>query len=116
MPLSVAKKRKLFLLPREVFLVRPQVGLDPDERSDFLAGLQLEQVGDVSPLGRSAHVGNLMHAPDVHAAGVGEEHQIIMRAGGEEVLDEVLGLALHDRFLAGAHADDALATAALGAV
>ena len=92
------------------------MGLDPDERGDFLTGLQLEQVGDVSPLGRSAHVGDFMHAPDVHTTGVGEEHQVIMRAGGEEVLDEVLGLALNDRFLASAHADHALATAALGSV
>ena len=39
-----------------------------------------------------------------------------MRAGGEEMLDEVLGFALHDGVLAGAHADDALAPSALGAV
>ena len=57
-----------------------------------------------------------MHAPDINAPGVGEEHQIIMRTGSKKMLDEVLSLALHDRFLAGTHADHALATAALGAV
>ena len=110
------EEEEVLLLPREVFLVRPQVGLDTDERSDFLAGLQLKHVGDVSPLGRAAHVWNLVHAPDVHAAGGGEEHQVIMRAGGEEVLDEVLSLALHDGVFAGAHADDAFAAPTLGAV
>ena len=110
------EEEEVFLLPREVFLVRPQVGLDTNQRRDLFARLQLEQVGDVAPLGRAAHVGNLVYAPDVHTAGGGEEHQIIMRTRGKEVLDEVIGLALHDRFLAGAHADDALATAALGAV
>ena len=39
-----------------------------------------------------------------------------MRAGGEEVLDEVLSLALHDGVFACTHADDALAATALGAV
>ena len=39
-----------------------------------------------------------------------------MRAGGEEVLDEVFGFALHDGVFAGAHADDAFAAPALGAV
>ena len=110
------EEEEVLLLPREVFLVRPQVGLDTDERSDFLAGLQLKHVGDVSPLGRAAHVWNLVHAPDVHTAGGGEKHEVVVRAGGEEVLDEVLSLALHDGVFAGTHADDALAATALGAV
>ena len=55
-----------------------------------------------------------MHALDIHAARVREEHEVVVCAGGEEVLDEV---ALLRRVrLAGGHADDALAAPALGAV
>ena len=110
------EEEEVLLLPREVFLIRSQVGLDTDERGDFLARLQLKKVGDVAPFGRAAHVGNLVHAPDVHTASGGEKHEVVVRAGGEEMLDEVLGFALHDGVLAGAHADDALAASALGAV
>ena len=62
------------------------------ERGDGLARLEFEQVGDAAALGGAAHVGNLMHALDIDAAGVGEKHQVIVRAGGEEVLDEILVL------------------------
>ena len=110
------EEQEPLLLPGEVVLVGVLLRLDADQRRDLLAGLQFEQVGDVAPLGRAAHVGNLMHAPDIHAPGGGEEHQVVVGARGEQVLDEILALALHDRFLAGAHADDTLAAAALGAV
>ena len=55
-----------------------------------------------------------MHALDIHAAGVREEHQVIVRARGEEMLDEIAVLVV--RRLPRGHADDALAAAALGAI
>ena len=58
----------------------------------FSPCLQFQQVGDAPAFGRAAHVGNLVHALDIHAAGVREEHQVIMGAGGEQVLDEILVL------------------------
>jgi hypothetical protein len=67
-------------------------GLDADERGDFLVRPQFQQVGNVPALGGPAHVGDLVHALDVDPAGVGEEHQVIVRAGGEQVLDEIGGL------------------------
>ena len=80
----------------------------------FSLGLQFQQIRDAAALGGAAHVGNLMHALDIDAAGVGEEHQVIVRAGGEEMLDEILVLA---RFaFARGHADDALAAAPLRAI
>ena len=54
--------------------------------------LQFQQVGDAAAFGRAAHVRNLMHALHIHAPGVREEHQVIMRAGGEQVLDKILVL------------------------
>ena len=108
------KEQKAGLFPRHVFLVRVRLGHDADERGDFFARLQFQQVGDAAALGGAAHVGNLMHALDIDAPGVREEHQVIVRAGGEQVLDEILVLV--GRAFARGHADDALAAAALGAI
>jgi hypothetical protein len=115
--LRVAKKTKFGLRPGDVLLVRAGFGDDADEGGDFFVGLQFEQVGDAAALGGAAHVGHLMDALDVGAAGVGEEHQVIVRAGGEKMLDEILRPrpARRRRFARG-HADDALAAAALGAI
>ena len=55
-----------------------------------------------------------MHALDIDAPGVREEHQVIMRAGGEQVLDEVL--VLFGGAFARGHADNPFAAAALGAI
>ena len=56
-----------------------------------------------------------MHPLDIAATGLCEENEVIVRAGGEEMLDEVsfLGLVLS---LSGGHADNPFASAALGAV
>ena len=107
------EEEEFFLFPCEVLLFFAQLGFHPNESGDLFAGLQLKHVRDVAPLGRAAHVGNLMHAAHVDATGVGEKHEVIMRTGGEEVLDEILGFALHDGVLARAHADHALAATAL---
>ncbi len=66
-------------------------------------------------LGRAAALGQLEHLLYVAAPGLREEHQEVVRAGREEVLDEVVRV-LFGRPLAGRHADDALAAAALRAV
>ena len=55
-----------------------------------------------------------MHSLDIHPARVRKEHQIIVRAGGEQMLDEIAGLV--SCAFPGRHADDALAAAALGAI
>ena len=102
--------------PGLVLLVRAGLGGDADEGGDFFLGLEFQEIGDAAALGGAAHVGNLMDALDIDAAGVGEEHEVIVRAGGEEVLDKILVLARRRRSLAGGHADDALAAAALGAI
>ena len=72
-------------------LFGPVLAMDADEGGDFFVGLQFEQIGDAAALGGAAHVGDFMDALDIDAAGVGEEHEVIVRAGGEEVLDEILG-------------------------
>src|ERR1017187_2015333 len=102
------------LFPRRIFLVRVGLGQNTNQRGDGLARLQFEQIGDAAALGGAAHVGNFMHALDINAAGVREEHEIIVRAGCEKVLDEIIILircALFRR-----HADDAFAAAALRAI
>ena len=89
--------------------------LDPHGGGDLLAGLEVQDIGDRFSLGRAAHLGNLVDALDIAAACLGEEDEIVVRAGGEEVLDEVIILGVVLRLL-GSHADDPLATALLGAV
>ena len=77
--------------------------------------LELEQVGNASAFGRPAHVRDFVNAFDVHAAHARKKHQVVVRAGREKVLDEIFVLLTTAAF-ASRHADDALATAALGAV
>ena len=62
--------------------------------SDFLLLTQFEKICDRAPFGRSAHFGNLVDLFHVAAAGLGEEHQVIVRACGEQMLDEIPFLAL----------------------
>ena len=66
------------------------------------------------PLAARPIVGNLVHALNVDATRVGEEHQVIVGRGGEEMLDEI-GVLGRVAFARG-HADDATAAAALRAV
>ena len=56
-----------------------------------------------------------MHSLDVDATLVCEEHQVVVRAGGEEMLDEIIRIAL-SLSLAGGHADNAFAAPTLCAV
>ena len=104
------------LAPGEVLLVGAGFGGDADHGGDFFVGFQFEEIGDAAALGGAAHVGDFMDALDIDAAGVGEEHEVIVRAGGEKVLDKILVLARGVGAFAGGHADDALAAAALGAI
>ena len=108
------KKQFTRLRPGHILLVFIGPGHNTNERSDFFIRLQFQKIGDAPALGSPAHVRNLVPALDIHPAGVREKHQVIMRAGGEQMLDEIVvpgGLALLRR-----HADDPLAAAALGAV
>ena len=90
-------------------------GLNTERGGHLLAGLEIEDIGDGASLGRAAHFGDLMHALDIAATGLGKEDKVVMRTGGEEMFDEVtfIGLVLG---LARGHADDPLASTALGAI
>ncbi len=85
------------LLPGDVLAVGTGFGFDPDEGGDFFFGFQFEQIGDAAAFGGAPHIGHFMDALDIHTPGVGEEHQVIVRAGGEEMLDEIRLLAFHGR-------------------
>ena len=89
-PCWVAKKTKFGCGQVRSSLFASGLGHDADEGGDFFVRLQFQQIGDAAALGGAAHVGNLVHALDIDAAGVGEEHQVIVGAGGEEMLDEIL--------------------------
>ena len=91
------------------------LALHADGRGDLFVGPQVQEVDDGAPLRRAAALGQLVDALDVAAPGLGEEHQVVVRAGREQVLDEIARVFL-GRALAGRHADDALAAAALRAV
>src|SRR5262249_6237583 len=102
------------LLPCPVLFVRATFGLNPDKGSYFLAGLELKKIGDTAPLRGAPHVRDFVDSLDIDAACVREEHQEIVRSGGEQVLDEIL--VLLGRAFAGDHANNAFAAAPLGAI
>ena len=79
-----------------------------EQRGDLLAFLHRHEVGDRLALAAGADVRNLVDLQPVGAAAVREDHDVRVRGGDEEVADEVL--------FARAHADAALAAAALHAV
>ena len=80
----------------------------------FSSAPQLEQIRDGAAFGGAAHFRNFVNFLDVGAARFGEEHQVIVRGRGEEMLDEIAFLFL-GRAFARRHADDAFAAAPLRA-
>ena len=82
--------------------------LTGSKRGDLLAFLHRDEVGDRLALAARADVGDLVDLQPVAAAAVGEDHDVGVGRGDEEVADEVL--------LARAHADAPLAAAPLRAV
>ena len=74
-------------------------------RGDPLPFLQGQQVVDVHALGRAAALGHLMHLELVHAALVGEQAQVLVVGGGQELLHIVV--------IGGVQGRDALAAALL---
>lgn len=103
----------------EVFLVAEV--FDADEGGDFFAGLHFEDVGEGFAFCGASHFGDFVDFFDVDAAGVGEEHEVVVCGGGEKMFDEIRrlsrfgGVAVAVGFF-GDHADDAFAAAALSAV
>src|SRR5262245_17926004 len=77
-------------------------------RRDLLAVAERQQVDHRLALRLASTLGDLVHLQPMHLAKIGEEEQVRMRRGDEEVLDDVLFLRLH--------AGDALAAAALAAI
>ena len=63
--------------------------------ADRLARLQADQVADVLAFAGGADVGNLVHLQPVHASGVGEDENVSVRRGDEQMLDEILVARLH---------------------
>jgi hypothetical protein len=76
--------------------------------ADGFAGLQSDQVADVLAFAGGADVGNFVDLEPVDAAFVGEDEDVGVGGGDEEVLDEI--------FVAGLHAGASGAAAALHAV
>ena len=97
-PLRVANTRYL-----------PSVKSRVDEhRLDPLALAQRQQVDERAALGGARGLRQLVHLQPVDLAAVGEEQQVVVRRGDEQVLDVVVVLHVH--------AGDADAAAALLAV
>src|SRR5256714_792448 len=85
----------------------------PWSRNCFV-GSQFEKVCDRASLRGAAHFRNLVNFFDVSTSGFGEEHQVIVRRGGEQMFDEIAFLFL-GRAFARRHPDHAFAAAALRA-
>src|SRR4051794_906541 len=81
---------------------------DGEQRANALILLDSQQVDDRLPARVRRNLGDLVHLDPVQASAVSEDEDVRMRAGDEEVLDDVLFLRLH--------ADAAFAAAALRAI
>ena len=68
---------------------------DGEHGAHGFARLQADQVADVLALAGSADVGNLIHLEPVDAPGVGEDQNVGVRRGDEQMLDEILVARLH---------------------
>src|SRR5438093_321986 len=88
--------------------------LDSNRGGDFFFRSQLKNVGNRSAFSRASHLRNLVNFFDVGASRFREKHQIVVRRGGEKMLDEIAFLFLGRTFARG-HPDHALAAAALRA-
>ena len=58
-------------------------------------GCKADQVADVLALAGGADVGNLVHLQPVHASRVGEDQDVGVGRGDEQMLDEILVARLH---------------------
>ena len=65
-----------------------------DDRLDLLARLQRQQVDDRHALGRALALGDLQRPQAVDLAEVGEEQQVGVGRGEDDVADDVVGLQL----------------------
>src|SRR5260370_18683349 len=74
----------------------------------------MKDVGNRSAFSSASHLRNLVNFCDVGASRFREKHQIVVRRGGEKMLDEIAFLFLGRAFARG-HTDHALAAAALRA-
>ena len=98
------------------FVRRDDAALHADGRGDLFVGAQFQEIDDGAALRSPAALGQFVDLRDVAAPGLREEHQEIVRAGGEQVLDEIALVLVAARILARGHADDPLAAAPLRAV
>ena len=79
-----------------------------NHRGEFFVFLESHQIADRFSTRRRRRFGNFVHLQPVHAALRGEQQDVAVRGGDEELLDEI--------FLARLRADAALAAARLMAV
>ena len=68
---------------------------DCQHRLDGLARLQGDKIADVLAFAGGADVRNFVNLKPVHAALVGEDHDVGVRGGQEEMLNEILVARLH---------------------
>ena len=94
-PCCVAKNRKPGCCQVISSLFGPILETTRISAAMFSPDFEFEQVCDAAALGGAAHVGNFVHALDVDPARVREEHQVIVRARREQVLDKVSLFPFH---------------------
>ena len=92
----------------ELLLVGLGELLHGQERRDLLVAFELDEIDDRLALAARSDVGDFVDLQPVHPAAIGEDHDVGVGRGHEEVADVVL--------FARAHADPPLAAAALRAV
>ena len=109
--LSNSVSSHFLITPNFVTITMYLIGHEFLHRQEGLHGLvrlEVDQVGDVLAFADGGGVGNLVNLEPVDPALVGEDQQVGVGGGDEEVFDEILG--------ARAHADAAFAAARLAAI
>src|SRR5262245_15767052 len=97
--------------------IRPStrfLGLDANRGCDLFIGFQLKDVRNRTSLRSASHLGNFVNFLHVSASRARKKHQVIVRGGGKEMLNEIAFFLLGGAF-ARLHADDAFAAAPLRA-
>ena len=93
-PSLVAKKTKPALADHMVSSSASLARRGGARAAIFSSGRRLSTFLMLRPLAVREPSGSLIHALDIHAAGVGEEQQVVVRLRAEEMLDEIVRLVL----------------------
>ena len=81
-----------FVAKSDVVVIFIGNAFEAQQCSDFFLGLEIENIADATTFRSARAFGDVIDALHIHTTRVGEKHQVVMRLGGEQMLDEVIFL------------------------